>query len=1059
MSIRNLYFVDDNSKHIYNNLLYVSGDFTNPLPGTGYWIDTDYYANDMTPYWGSWWLAYFNPMNKTVQIGFSSFNSLPTSQQIIDVITGSPTYPYTSITSSISNNVFKYGKGSLFLNSNNQEYFDIGPFKITNTGFTLACWFKTNDTGNDKRLFDFFTDYNSINNWIYLSFKFDGQHAVLDFLDNGGNELVPIILGENSLFTTNEWIHIAITINYNDGVTFIYTVYLNGKEYTSTTSNSYPTSNTYNYNYLGRNTDIYIDDFRIYDKTLNSQQINKIYNYKILNYQLGNNTSYATIFPKLLYIFGNNKIYDKLQTAYISISGIVNNDFLNYNSYFDDINVGNNKIINISLTNLNNEKNLIYFYKFDINDISNNYIYNYNINNYDALIYGNNQEYLTLDISSYVFGTSSLNINNDNKTKQSYLVIPPFILDSYSGFSISFWFKIPENTNNSYSRICCFSHNNNLEISVMIVNEIIYYYQNGSYNIQIGSVNQYINNLWHHIVITISASQDNATINIFVDNNNIFTLTSILHPLLLNYNINCIGSDSAGSGVIPFNGNIDDFRVYKRELFSNDVTNLFNNVIPLNNYELYNNVTYGSILPKMLTLNPIGINKEYDGTPYATFTYTISGIISNDFVDISSNLYYANFNDFYGQNILITISNIILYGSESNNYYISPYTFTNGNIIQKTLIVNIFNKTYDGTLNVNYSISGTLNNDEVLIYSSYDSPNVGNNLGFIALSGSLYNDITTYPSSLILYYKFDNDGKNYGSTGSYNDCTFDGTYITNSIYKVGSGCLASPRGPSTISKVYINNDITIQDKFSIAFWYYSEQGSSNGAEYITFIDTINFKYLIYLDHWDGALRIYVNYNFIGNISIISSTWMHIAITVNNTNVTVYYNNNVALMSNNTVNDTTWQNKTYDSLMMLQAGAFWDANIPIYTDDFRFYNIELTSSDVNDIYNFVPIIKIYKNNFYKLNSNVFNSTIQPLLLSFMPISTNKNYDGFTYAPITYTLSGMLFNDYIDICNNYISDFASPNIGIQDITISNLSLYGLNASNYTILSTYTLSGIIY
>ena len=48
----NLYFNDDNPKHIADTLLYVGGDFTNPLPGFGYWITDNAYANNMTPYWG-----------------------------------------------------------------------------------------------------------------------------------------------------------------------------------------------------------------------------------------------------------------------------------------------------------------------------------------------------------------------------------------------------------------------------------------------------------------------------------------------------------------------------------------------------------------------------------------------------------------------------------------------------------------------------------------------------------------------------------------------------------------------------------------------------------------------------------------------------------------------------------------------------------------------------------------------------------------------------------------------------------------------------------------------
>jgi CubicO group peptidase (beta-lactamase class C family) len=90
----NLYFNDGNSKHIDDTLLYVNGNFNSPLPGTGYWITNNAYANNMTSYWGGWWVAYFYDNNKC-RIGFGRFSNIPTEQQIINTVQNANLVNYT----------------------------------------------------------------------------------------------------------------------------------------------------------------------------------------------------------------------------------------------------------------------------------------------------------------------------------------------------------------------------------------------------------------------------------------------------------------------------------------------------------------------------------------------------------------------------------------------------------------------------------------------------------------------------------------------------------------------------------------------------------------------------------------------------------------------------------------------------------------------------------------------------------------------------------------------------------------------------------------------------
>jgi hypothetical protein len=116
----NLYFSDSDDKHIADTLLYVNGNFNNPLPGTGYWITDNAYANDMSPYWGGWWVAYFNN-NNTVQLGFSSFQNIPTEQEILNTVVSQSYSWIGNLQYNSDPSCFNEGTKILCLNKNLEE--------------------------------------------------------------------------------------------------------------------------------------------------------------------------------------------------------------------------------------------------------------------------------------------------------------------------------------------------------------------------------------------------------------------------------------------------------------------------------------------------------------------------------------------------------------------------------------------------------------------------------------------------------------------------------------------------------------------------------------------------------------------------------------------------------------------------------------------------------------------------------------------------------------------------------------------------------------------------
>ena len=74
-------------------------------------------------------------------------------------------------------------------------------------------------------------------------------------------------------------------------------------------------------------------------------------NYIIFSYSsiLGN------ILPAPLTAYGIDKIYDGNNTAYLSISGLLNNEVINYSAYYDSFDVGNN--INITISSIISNSN------------------------------------------------------------------------------------------------------------------------------------------------------------------------------------------------------------------------------------------------------------------------------------------------------------------------------------------------------------------------------------------------------------------------------------------------------------------------------------------------------------------------------------------------------------------------------------------------------------------------------------------------------------------------------------------------------------------------------
>ncbi|NBV09824.1 MAG: hypothetical protein EBS09_12095, partial [Flavobacteriia bacterium] len=145
--------------------------------------------------------------------------------------------------------------------------------------------------------------------------------------------------------------------------------------------------------------------------------------------------------------------------------------------------------------------------------------------------------------------------------------------------------------------------------------------------------------------------------------------------------------------------------------YYNSPPTLLNNIINSNNnYQLFNPIITGNIFQKLVVVQFTGIPKIYDGTLGTILSYTLSGIIPGDIVDISNN-YYANYSDIYvGLSKTVTISNIVLTSLHYYNYYINPNNITYNDIYVRLLTPTFFSigKVFDRNsfAPVYYSLSG-----------------------------------------------------------------------------------------------------------------------------------------------------------------------------------------------------------------------------------------------------------------------------------------------------------------------------------------------------------------
>jgi photosystem II stability/assembly factor-like uncharacterized protein len=498
-----------------------------------------------------------------------------------------------------------------------------------------------------------------------------------------------------------------------------------------------------------------------------------------------------------------------------------------------------------------------------------------------------------------------------------------------------------------------------------------------------------------------------------------------------------------------------------------------------------------------------GGNKIYDKL-YTTNTVSgiISGIVSNEYIFIKS--FTSTYKNNRAGHQLIDISNIIIDGYKSSNYYVISVMPIIGIISQRVVYV-IFkdgNKEYDGTLIPNYTFNGYIDNniiyDNVYINNNYiarfKSPNAGpqfidiSNVSLIGVDANNYYVAPVLPVNGYIY------AKNITINFSDGNKIYDG--------------VRNPGQPFNYSII----DSIPQDNITLISYDALFRNPNVGPQFIdisnVLISGVPTNYIIkpinpvasyiYLKNiyviFSGGDKIY-DKTLIPGLSLIGT----IIGIVNNENIilssyTSSFNNfNAGLrrinISNLILSGSTINNYSLQTILSISAYIYKRPGTVYFTGGNKIYdgtlipstiNINILNKIVGDNINInyinanfidknvglVPIIindiiigGVDVNNYEYTIITTLSAYIYQKNISIIFKGGNKFYDKtLNTGSISGTFINIIPNDDINI-SSFNSRYRNFNIGIQVIDISNVILDGINNTNYIVNPILPINGNIY
>ena len=470
------------------------------------------------------------------------------------------------------------------------------------------------------------------------------------------------------------------------------------------------------------------------------------------NYNLTTTTTTADILPLGITCRGTNKIYDGTNNASTTLIGVLAGDnVLPPNGTFNDKNIGNNKIIDITGTisgdnsgnyTLSNITTNASITQLNIKIIGNDKIYDGTtsaivtiigvietdnvispIANFSNKKVGINK---TITISGNITGNDGNNYKLTNTTTTGNIIQLDIIATGND--------KIYDGTTSSTITLNGIINGDSIIApSSSFVDKIV----GNSKTININGIIRGIDSYNYNLINTTTTANITCLNITATGNNKIYDSTR-------STTVNLIGIVN-GDNVLPPTAIFID-----KNIGNNKTVNItgFISGIDNNNYILTSITCTSSITPLNITCT--GNNKIYDGT--ITATVTLSGIISGDIVILP----ICNFNNKNVENNKVITISQQLNGIDGINYNLIT-TNIYGNITKLNITCNGNDKIYDSIKTASVTLIGVVNNDRLIApFGIFDTKNVGNNK-IITVNGNIsgndsnnYNLTTTITTANIL---------------------------------------------------------------------------------------------------------------------------------------------------------------------------------------------------------------------------------------------------------------------------------------------------------------------
>jgi hypothetical protein len=500
------------------------------------------------------------------------------------------------------------------------------------------------------------------------------------------------------------------------------------------------------------------------------------------------------------------------------------------------------------------------------------------------------------------------------------------------------------------------------------------------------------------------------------------------------------------------------------------------------------------ITAKPLTITGMtASSKVYDGTTVATLSAgSLTGVVSGDTVDFSGQT-GAFSSKTIGIGKLVTVSGIILTGTDSGNYTISAPTGITADITAKPLTIagmTAVNKVYDGTITATLtvgSLTGVVSGDTVSFSgqtAAFSSKIVGTGkavtVSGMSLTGS---DAGNYTFSTPTGLTADITSKTLTITTTAQNKVYNGTTAataTLSDDRVTGDVLTTAFTSATFANKNVGNNkiVTVSgisfsgadsDNYTLAATTASTTASITARAFTITVTGVNKVY----DGSATATVIFGDNRTTGDDITITGTAMFsdknigTGKTVSITGITISgpdaNNYTLGTTTGGTTADitvrtltvtATGQNKVYDGT---SAATFTQGDNRVTGDVISITNSSATFTDKN-IGNgkTVTISGISKSGTdagnYTLASTsattTANITAKPVTITGMT-ANSRVYDGTTTASLSGgTLSGIVGSEVVSF-SGQTGVFSSKTVGTSKaVTVSGITLSGVDAGNYTI-----------